>query len=79
MQMGEFRTGLFHLCAAHPDVDVLPVYMDNLNRILPRGTFVPVPMLSRIVFGRPLRLTSDEGKRGFLDRARQAVAELRPE
>jgi 1-acyl-sn-glycerol-3-phosphate acyltransferase len=77
-EVGAFRAGLYHLCCAHPGVDVLPVYLENLNRILPKGALLPVPMLSRIVFGSPLRLSPGEGKTEFLQRARQAVVELRP-
>ena len=35
--MGEFKSGLFHIAKKRPDLELVPVYMDNLNRILPRG------------------------------------------
>jgi hypothetical protein len=56
---------------------VVPVYLENLNRILPKGHLLPVPMLSRISFGAPLRLEPMEQKDAFLERARQAIRGLR--
>jgi 1-acyl-sn-glycerol-3-phosphate acyltransferase len=72
-----FRSGLYHLCRNRPDVEVIPVYLENLNRILPKGHLLPVPMLSRITFGAPMRLEPNEEKDAFLERARQAVLELK--
>ena len=74
--LAAFRSGLFHVCRARPGVDVVPVYLDNLNRILPKGHLLPVPMLSRITFGTPLRLQPNEAKDAFLERARQSVKAL---
>ena len=76
-EMGPFHSGLFHLCRLRPDVDVMPVYMENLNRILPKGETLPVPMLSRIIFGLPFRLEVGETKAAFMDRAWHAVGDLR--
>lgn len=76
--VGAFRSGLFHLSQARPDVELVPVYLQNLNRILPKGELLPVPMLSRVVFGAPLKAGIDEDKDTFLTRAREALLELRP-
>jgi hypothetical protein len=54
----------------------MPVYLDNMNRILPKGESVPVPMLSRAIFGRAMRMLPGEGKTEFLGRARDAVIAL---
>ena len=72
-EVAPFRSGLFHLCRAKPQVAVVPVYLENLNRILPKGHLLPVPILSRITFGTPLRLQPDETKDAFLQRARESV------
>ena len=73
---GPFKSGLYHLCRARPDLEAMPVYLDNMNRILPKGESVPVPMLSRAIFGRPIRLDPGESKEQFLERARDAVVAL---
>jgi 1-acyl-sn-glycerol-3-phosphate acyltransferase len=76
-EVGPFKSGLYHLCRARRDLEAMPVYLDNMNRILPKGESLPVPMLSRVLFGRPLRLLEAEPKERFLERARAAVCELR--
>jgi 1-acyl-sn-glycerol-3-phosphate acyltransferase len=76
-EVGAFKSGLFHLSRLRPDVELIPVFLENLNRILPKGELLPVPMLSRVVFGPPLAPVPDDGKQEFLARAREAVVRLR--
>ncbi|MBX3422366.1 MAG: 1-acyl-sn-glycerol-3-phosphate acyltransferase [Pirellulaceae bacterium] len=75
--MGEFKSGIYYLAKKRPDIELVPVYMDNLNRILPRGEYLPVPLLSSITIGPPMWLEAGEPKADFLARARQAVRALR--
>jgi 1-acyl-sn-glycerol-3-phosphate acyltransferase len=75
--VGPFKSGLFHLARTRPDAELVPVYLENLNRILPKGEFLPVPMLSRVVFGRPLATIPGEDKPAFLARAREGLIHLR--
>ncbi len=77
-EIGPFKSGLDYLVRQRPDIDLVPVQLHNLNRIMPKGEFMPVPQLSRITFGTPLRLVDGEPKVVFLERARKAVANLRP-
>ena len=58
-------------------LELIPVHIDNLNRVLPRGEFLPVPLLSCISFGPPLWLERGEAKLDFLARARRAVLALK--
>jgi hypothetical protein len=57
--------------------ELVPVHIDNMNRVLPRGEFLPVPLLSCITFGRPIWLEAGETKNDFLTRARTAVQRLK--
>jgi 1-acyl-sn-glycerol-3-phosphate acyltransferase len=75
-EIGPFKSGLDYLARHRPDVDLVPVYLHNLNRIMPKGEFLPVPQLSRISFGSPLHLLPGESKAAFLARAREAVESL---
>jgi 1-acyl-sn-glycerol-3-phosphate acyltransferase len=75
--MGEFKSGLYHIAKKRPDLELVPVYMDNLNRILPRGEYMPVPLLSSISIGAPIWLEAGEPKTEFLNRAREAVRSLK--
>jgi len=76
-KLGPFRSGLYHLALHRPDVELVPAYLENLNRILPKGEFLPVPMLSLLTFGKPIQVEQSEHKDDFLERAREAVASLR--
>ncbi|UXU76631.1 MULTISPECIES: lysophospholipid acyltransferase family protein [unclassified Paracoccus (in: a-proteobacteria)] len=73
-----FRSGLYHLARARPQVDLVPVWIENLNRVLPKGAVVPVPLMCKVVFGAPLHLAAGEDKAAFLARARAALLALRP-
>lgn len=76
-EMGEFKSGLYYLSKKRPDLELIPVYIDNLNRVLPRGEVLPVPLLSCISFGPPIWLEKGESKVDFLIRAREAVRRLK--
>jgi 1-acyl-sn-glycerol-3-phosphate acyltransferase len=76
-EVGEFKSGLYYLSKKRPDLELVPVHIDNMNRVLPRGEFLPVPLLSCITFGPPMWLETGESKNVFLARARQAVQRLK--
>ena len=76
-RVGPFRAGLYHLALRRPDVELVPAYLENMNRILPKGEVLPVPMLSLLTFGKPLQVEPGEEKETFLERAREAVSSLR--
>jgi 1-acyl-sn-glycerol-3-phosphate acyltransferase len=75
-EVGPFKSGLFHLFRLRPDAELIPVYLKNLNRILPKGEILPVPMLSRVVFGPRLAVTTDQSKDEFTRTARAALIQL---
>jgi 1-acyl-sn-glycerol-3-phosphate acyltransferase len=71
-----FRSGLYHLAREFPDVELVPVFLDNLRRALPKGSLVPVPISCVGRFGAPITLGKKETKPQFLERARAAVEAL---
>ena len=73
-----FKSGLYHLAEQFPQVQLIPAWIDNVQRVMPKGEVVPVPILCSVTFGAPLHLGSGEDKRDFLARARNAVLALRP-
>jgi 1-acyl-sn-glycerol-3-phosphate acyltransferase len=73
-----FKSGLYHLAQQFPEVQLIPAWIDNVQRVMPKGEVVPVPVLCSVTFGAPIALGPDEDKRAFLDRARDAVLALRP-
>ena len=76
-EIGEFKSGLYYLCKKRPDLELIPVHIDNMNRILPRGEVLPVPLLTCISFGPPMWLEAGESKNAFLLRARESVRRLK--
>ena len=76
-EMKPFKSGIYHLCRMKPEVELVPVYLANMNRILPKGEVLPVPLLGRVVFGAPTRMQPDEEKAAFLTRMRDALLALR--
>ncbi|WP_136248406.1 lysophospholipid acyltransferase family protein [Halomonas borealis] len=74
-----FKSGLYHLAAAHPRIELVPVWIANLNRVMPKGEVVPIPLICTVTFGAPLWLAAGEAKADFLARAAGALAELAPE
>lgn len=73
------KSGLFHLARACPQVRLVPVWIENLKRVLPKGTLIPIPLACTVRYGAPLRLSEDEDKTAFIARARAAMLDLRPE
>lgn len=71
-----FRSGLYNLAVKHPDVALVPTWIDNISRVLPKGEVLPVPLLCSVTFGEPLHLEPGEDRRLFLDRARSALLRL---
>ena len=71
-----FKTGIYHLATQRPEVDFVPVWIENLNRVMPKGEIVPIPLLCTVRFGAPLRLNEGEARDDFLERARTALLDL---
>lgn len=72
------KSGLFHLASTHPEIDLVPVWISNLNRVMPKGEFVPIPLICTVTFGQPMRVRPNEAKDAFLARARAALLALSP-
>lgn len=72
-----FKSGLYSLAQRFPQVVLVPAWIDNIQRVMPKGEVVPVPILCSVTFGAPVRLEAGEERRAFLDRAREAVIALR--
>ena len=71
-----FKSGLYHLAKARAGVDLVPVWIANLNRVMPKGEVIPVPLICTLTFGSPLHVEPDETKEAFLARATQALLAL---
>jgi 1-acyl-sn-glycerol-3-phosphate acyltransferase len=72
-----FKSGLYHLAEQFPNVTLVPAWIDNVQRVMPKGEVLPVPILCSVTFGAPVAPPQPgEDKRAFLERARDAVVAL---
>jgi 1-acyl-sn-glycerol-3-phosphate acyltransferase len=74
-----FKSGLYNMGKARPDVDLVPTWVANLNSIMPKGEVIPLPLICTVTFGSPLHVAEGESKDDFLQRASAALATLAPE
>lgn len=77
IQLLPFKSGLFHLSQQFPEVEVIPVWISNLKRVMPKGAIVPLPLLSTVIFGTPLVLNKFNDKIQFLNYAQQELLKLK--
>lgn len=73
-----FKSGLHRLAQARPNIALVPVWIENLARVMPKGEFLPLPLLCSVTFGAPLHRESAELRPAFLARAAAAVTALAP-
>ncbi len=74
-----FRSGLYNIAKARPDVDLVPTWIANLNTVMPKGEIIPLPLICTVTFGQPVHLKDDEPMGDFLTRAADALVAQRPE
>lgn len=75
---GPFKSGLYRLAREFPGAELIPVYLDNPARAMPKGTFLPLPIICSALFGAAMERVEKEAKDAFLLRAQAAVCALAP-
>lgn len=74
-----FKSGLYRITRDYPHVALVPVWLENLNRMLPKGAWLPLPLLCSLIMGEDLpAVRTDESRRDFLQRAEAALLALSP-
>lgn len=58
--MTKFKKGLGYLIQRNPEIKVIPVYLDNVYKTLPRGKNLILPYNCSIKFGDPIQFKSME-------------------
>lgn len=74
-----FKSGLYHLARENENVEFVPVWINNINRVLPKGKILPIPLLCDVRIGGVIKKLPDEDKTEFLTRTRQALLDLAPQ
>ncbi|MCL6242230.1 MULTISPECIES: lysophospholipid acyltransferase family protein [Acinetobacter] len=77
VELLEFKSGLFHLKNQFPDVEIVPVWISNLKRVMPKGALIPLPLLSTVIFGKPLEAHNEHSKTEFLNYAQEELLKLK--
>lgn len=77
-EIGEFKAGIHHLASSDRELPFIPIYLENLFRILPKGERFPLPLVAMLYVGEPLYIEAEETKEEFLQRARKALIDLNP-
>lgn len=77
IQLLAFKSGLYHLSTQFPEVEVIPVWISNLKRVMPKGAIIPLPLLSTVIFGAPLDKQQYKDKKEFLEYAQNELLKLK--
>ncbi len=75
IEVAPFKSGLYHLSKRHPDLEMVPVYIHNMNRIMPAGELLVVPLICSITFGSPIMGREGEERSDFLQRSTESLLE----
>ena len=76
-----FKSGIYHLAREWPQVEFVPVWLENLHRVMPKGHVIPLPLLCTVNFGAPVPLQPNDApdpKTLYLQRCRDALQALKP-
>lgn len=73
-----FKSGVYHLARANPDVCFIPMWINNIGHVLPKGGFLPVPLLCDVYIGEEMCWQEGESRSCFLQRLSNALLALAP-
>ena len=74
--MSSFKAGLGYLVQNNPEIDVIPVYLNDVYKTLPKGKKLILPNNCSITFGEPIKFKSFE-MADILDTAEKAILKLK--
>ena len=77
VELLDFKSGLYYLHQQFPDIEIIPVWISNLKRVMPKGALIPLPLLSTVIFGCPLQQHQDMDKSTFLQYAEDELLKLK--
>ena len=58
--MQDFKKGIALMVQRHPEIPVVPIYLDGLHKSMPKGVSVFLPSNSKLFVGEPIKFKSLE-------------------
>jgi 1-acyl-sn-glycerol-3-phosphate acyltransferase len=74
-EIGPLRSGVAYLAEQVAGLKVVPAWLENMGRALPKGEFLPVPFFCEVRIGAPLALSGTREE--MLESLRLALEDLR--
>lgn len=74
-EIGHLKSGVAHLAHDFPQTPVIPVWLQGVGRVLPKGAHVPAPLNCTALIGPPMRWSGD--KDSFLAELRERLTALK--
>jgi 1-acyl-sn-glycerol-3-phosphate acyltransferase len=62
-----FKSGLYNLALRFPHVMLVPAWINNIQRVMPKGEVVPVPILCSVTFGKPMQVLRHSAEQGEIE------------
>lgn len=59
-RLAQFSSGIAHLAKHHPQIPLIPIFLQGLGKALPKGKCLLVPFLCHVVIGEPLYWTGNK-------------------
>ena len=75
-EIREFKTGAAHLAKSHPDVPVIPIFINGPDKVMPKTDFLPVPFICDVYLGTPMHF-GDDSKKDFTEKIFHEVVRLK--
>lgn len=57
--ISDFKKGIAVLLQNNPSVPFIPVYLDGFGRVLPKDSYLPIPLICKVRFGGPINPGTD--------------------
>ena len=75
--MAEFKSGIAHIAKLHPEVPIIPVYMEGLGMALPKGEAIFVPAICTVIVEEPIYYNGE--KEDFMQKIKEIYDKLKDE
>lgn len=75
-KLSPFKKGIGILSEKNQNVPIIPVYLEGISRVLPKGNKIILPSLTKIYFGEAIHIT-DESAEEIVERVEKAIHRLK--